>query len=300
MSAPSTARVPRAILRVMFGPQAGSRLVLVPGETASIGRAERATFSVPKDTRMSGIHAEVTWDGDALRVRDQQSQVGTFVGGELVREAFVSDGGWLQLGDTTLLMHVEALDRGAQRANLAKSHEDAVLAALSAKVGSLYAVVDAARDEDVLRLLAKAVDPWQSLYEGVRGEALADVAPYLVQIDASSPFLSRLIRRGFGEAFGIFLTSTKPFVAVRRHLRRFLMVLAGDTNNQLYFRYYDPRVLREALAIFTPRQEDDVFDQLVSFICEGEDQSLFEHGRDRRKKPLVLAPATGGNLAAHP
>ena len=300
MNGPSTVRVPRAIIRVHFGPQAGTRMVLVPGETASIGRAERATFSLPRDARLSGIHAEVTWDGDSLLVRDQASQAGTFVGGELVREARVSDGGWLQLGDTTLLVHVEALERGTPRRGLSKSHEDAVLAALSAKVGTLYAVLDAARDEDVLRLLPKAVDPWQSLYEGVRGEALSDVAPYLVHIDASSPFLSRLVRRGFGEAFGIFLTSSKPFVAVRRHLRRFLMVLEGDTQNRLYFRYYDPRVLREALSIFTPRQEDDLFDQMGSFICEGEDQSLCEHSRERSKKPLVLAPAAGGSVVAHP
>ena len=57
----------------------------------------------------------------------------------------------------------------------------------------LYAVLDAARDDRVLTVVRESVEEYRSLYEGIEGEALAHVAPYLV----SPPKGSRLLRRRF-------------------------------------------------------------------------------------------------------
>jgi hypothetical protein len=138
------------------------------------------------------------------------------------------------------------------------------------EIHRLYAVLDAARDARILQLLHEAPDDHRSLYEGVPGEALADVAPYLVHFRKDSALLDRIVGEGWGRSWGIFLTASKPFREVRRHLRRFLMVEEDETRERLYFRFYDPRVLREVLPIATVRQEDEIFEGIESFLCEGE------------------------------
>src|SRR5262249_54263324 len=117
-------------------------------------------------------------------------------------------------------------------------HAD-LLRSLRATTLPLFAVLDAARNPMVLALLFQAKDRWQSLYEGVEGDRLAAAAPYLVQLPKPSPLLETLAR----DAWGIYLTCDQPFEAVRKHLRRFLLV-TDEEGEELYFRYYDPRVLR--------------------------------------------------------
>jgi hypothetical protein len=41
-----------------------------------------------------------------------------------------------------------------------------------------------------------------------------------------------------------------------------------DTLERLYFRFYDPRVLREFWTVATPRQRDELTAELDSFILE--------------------------------
>ena len=154
------------------------------------------------------------------------------------------------------------------------------LAHRAPRVGSLYAGLDAARDPRVLELCRESVDETRSLYEGVQGEALADVAPYLVGFARGSSLLERLVREGWGKSFGVFIESRAPFKAVRRHLRRFLIVAAETTNKRFYFRYYDPRALREILPLLTVRQADEIFaDVIDGFLAEGEDGEVASFAR---------------------
>ena len=46
----------------------------------------------------------------------------------------------------------------------------------------LYAVLDAARDIKILAVLMESKEEHQSLYEGVQGAQLSQVAPYLVRL----------------------------------------------------------------------------------------------------------------------
>src|SRR5205823_4716059 len=60
------------------------------------------------------------------------------------------------------------------------------------KAQPLFAVLDAARDEQVLELLRSSGDEFQSLYEGAPAEELETVAPYLVRLPPGSKLLEAL------------------------------------------------------------------------------------------------------------
>ncbi|MCK7510897.1 MAG: DUF4123 domain-containing protein [Desulfobacterales bacterium] len=57
---------------------------------------------------------------------------------------------------------------------------------------------------------------------------------------------------------------------LRTHFRRFLMVHDSD-GKPLYFRYYDPRVLRVYLPTCTSQELKTVFGPVESFLVEDED-----------------------------
>ena len=152
--------------------------------------------------------------------------------------------------------------------------QEQVLAALRAEGSPLFAVLDAARESRVLRILQRSNHEYESLYEGPQGQELAEVAPYLVRLPARSQVLEQLVRGGWGKSWGIFLTSTLPFKETRRHLRKFLKVLDGSSGQQLYFRFYDPRVLRVFLPTCTAEQRAMFMGPLDCLLLEGEDGAL--------------------------
>ncbi|HYO52169.1 DUF4123 domain-containing protein [Archangium sp.] len=145
-----------------------------------------------------------------------------------------------------------------------------VLTVMRAEAEPLFAVLDAARERRMLKLLQGAGEPFESLYEGEEGKELAEVAPYLVSLPKDSALLEQLMRSGWGRSWGLFLTSRLPFKETRRHLRKFLMIEDASTGKQLYFRFYDPRVLRMFLPTCTAEQRTEFLGRLGSILAEGE------------------------------
>ncbi|KYF97358.1 hypothetical protein BE20_38830 [Sorangium cellulosum] len=131
-------------------------------------------------------------------------------------------------------------------------------------------MVDAARDPRIRLLLGEAGEQTASLYTGFQGEILADVGPTLVHLPPGSTLLDALVDCGWGDSWGVFLTSNRPFGDVRKHLRRFLLVESG-TGKQQYFRFYDPRVLRGFLPTCGPRKLEALFEEIEAFAMEAED-----------------------------
>jgi hypothetical protein len=86
----------------------------------------------------------------------------------------------------------------------------------------------------------------------VEGETLEEVAPYGVgPMREDSELLDRLVLEGWGKRWGIWCTSEEKFVEIRRHWRRFLMVELEETGEKVYFRFYDPGVMRVFRETFT-------------------------------------------------
>jgi hypothetical protein len=136
-----------------------------------------------------------------------------------------------------------------------------------ARFGPLFAVLDAAQDDKVRELLAAGPDEVRSLYDEPAAREWEAVAPYLVRFGPASPLLPRVVAAGWGKSWGIFLSSSEPFDAVRRQLRRFLFVLDGS--RRVYFRYYDPRVLRHFLPACTLAEYQSFFGPITDYLIEG-------------------------------
>jgi hypothetical protein len=106
-----------------------------------------------------------------------------------------------------------------------------------------------------------------------------------VRLEPGSPLLAELAR-GWGQAWGIFLTSDAPAKVVRARLRRLTRVEVDGSPRAAYFRFYDPRVLRVLMPIATPRQAS-------WFFGDGEIGAYLVEDRDPRAA-LMFTEGSGG------
>lgn len=283
----------RLILDVRWGPMNGRKVAIDPGSSLRVGRTDWSDLILAHDKHLSRRHFCIDWDGKRGTLRDEETMEGTFLDGERVTTGSLAHGSWIRAGETDFSVHVEDFvpAREAEddpdddedltederwvaeqkRAEEAKRVEAARVALAKlreeAEKEPLYAILDAARDDRILELLRQSVEPHQSLYEGVQGESLATVAPYLTgPFCKDSVLLDRLVMEGWGKRWGIYLTSREKFVEVRRHFRRFLMVEFEETGEQVYFRFYDPWVFDVFRSNVTPRQAHE-FKAKIKTVC---------------------------------
>lgn len=133
-----------------------------------------------------------------------------------------------------------------------------------------FAILDAARD--YMRIgLARTVSPeFDCLFSGEKGHRLDHVAPHLFVCDKLGVVAHATLSGIEPGDVGLLLESDADFQAVRRHLRRFLIVLRERDRRRIYFRYYDPRVLRAFLPACTPGDLERFFGPIAAIHCQGE------------------------------
>ena len=135
---------------------------------------------------------------------------------------------------------------------------------------TVYAVLDGAAIPDLIdQLYADGGPEFACLYRGQLAPDLAHCAPYLVVLAPGSSFTRWLLAEGWGKHWGIFAAATADFKAMQKHFRSFLMV-KDPKGKQLYFRYYDPRVLRVYLPTCNKRESDILFAQVKKYWVEDE------------------------------
>lgn len=136
---------------------------------------------------------------------------------------------------------------------------------------SSYLLLDAAR-MDYLINEAEGINPTRkSLYIEDKTEFLNGVAPYIFQFAYSTPFANWFLKRGWGNAWGLLIKSSWPLSELQKHFRKFLIVKIRN-GEELYFRFYDPRVLRIFLPIFKPNQLREFFGEAIqTLLMEDED-----------------------------
>lgn len=264
----------RAILQVAFGALAGHKVVLDPGAVVRVGRSADADVAITHDRALAHVHFEIDWDGRVAQVRNRHGDA-TLLGGRPVDQADVPHGGFIRAGNTSFVVHHE----GRTAASVPDDARRAAIAAALRAERDLWAILDAARDEAVLRAIRESVDPARSLYEGPQGDALADAAPWLVRFRPDSRLLDRVVHEGWGDAWGIFLVWAGTEKELRRHLRRFLVVEEEDTRKKLYMRFYDPRALRDLVPTCSVRQLGALFGDVESYLLEGETGELLRFAR---------------------
>jgi len=285
-------------LEVRSGSQKGRKIQLDPGRLVRVGRTSRADLSFEDDSHMSGLHFSLAWDGTGCRLTDLNSRNRTLVNGQSVNTAILGTGDTIVAGETTFAVRVEADEAvasgAAAGAGAVATPQNRLLALLRGDFQPLFAILDAARDIRILALLLHYKEECQSLYEGVEGAELAQVAPYLVRLAKDSRLLEAIVKEGWGKSWGVYLTSASDLLEVRRHLRHFLQVRLPD-GEQVYFRFYDPRVMRIFLPTCTAEEALQFFGPIKRYLMESEEpDKLWEFttiGRGAEKKVMSLVPA---------
>ena len=137
-------------------------------------------------------------------------------------------------------------------------------------IRSNFILLDAAKMENNLYEAKERNKDHSSLYKGRAEEDLADVAPYLFNLANGSEFENWYAENGWAKSWGIPFYSTHKFEEVYSHFRKFLLVKTEE-GEELYFRFYDPRVLRIFLPTCDEKQLREIFGPVEYYICEDED-----------------------------
>ncbi len=139
----------------------------------------------------------------------------------------------------------------------------------------VYAVLDGAAIPDLPQALRQHRMEAVCLYRGELIPELARVAPYQVVLERESPFTAWVLQQGWGRHWGIFALSPVEWRPMREHLCG--LVMAYDPDFQpLYFRYYDPRVLRVYLPTCDADELRTLFGPISRLLGEDEDGGLLK------------------------
>ncbi|MFO0604566.1 MAG: DUF4123 domain-containing protein [Polyangiales bacterium] len=160
----------------------------------------------------------------------------------------------------------------------------------------IFALVDAARDLDAVKMIREHGVRHASLYTGVSAELLGDYAPYLVDACHNSEFRRSLVDRVWGGSSCVFVESKVVFADLWSHFRRFLMV-EDEAGRELYFRFYDPRVMRVFLPSCSHAEVAAFFGPVDAFLMEDASPAqmlTFRPGTQER--PLYRAITTFNKL----
>ena len=136
-----------------------------------------------------------------------------------------------------------------------------------------HILFDAARMGEQIDEAKEQNKSYDSLYRGDSEESLAAVAPYIFQFSYSTPFAGWYLDNGWGDSWGVLLKSSCPIQELHKHFRKFLLVKTEE-GEELYSRFYDPRVLRIFLPTCDAMQIRAFFGPVDYFLMEDEDPAF--------------------------
>jgi hypothetical protein len=279
----------RLTLVVQSGDSTGKRFV-AEGAALRVGRVAPADVCVLDDPMLSASHFCIEARDGSFIVRDLQSRFGTQVNGAAVAETTLQDGDTIVAGRTRFAVEVVGgtvvsrttiadptpmpRERSVSEPQAAPDRGRRIAAALAflREQRNLHVVLDAARNPEILPLIQGCGLVFESLYDGEKGAEIAAFGPWLVEIPRTAPFLDTLVNDGWGDSWGVFLTCHAPFTEIRKQLRRHLLAKLPD-GREVYFRYYDPRVLRTYLQTCTATELGGFFGPIGQFFAESSDES---------------------------
>jgi len=135
---------------------------------------------------------------------------------------------------------------------------------------SLFAVLDGASIDGLPQRLYQDRPEHYCLFPGDLEPDMAIVAPYVVHLEPASPFTTWVLENGWGRHWGLFAATAANIRWARNHFRALFNVY-DPTGKPVFFRFYDPRVLRIFLPIATDRQAEAMFNQIAWYAMEDED-----------------------------
>ncbi|MFO0617552.1 MAG: DUF4123 domain-containing protein [Polyangiaceae bacterium] len=153
--------------------------------------------------------------------------------------------------------------------------------AAGAPTPRVFALLDGARDERVYRAVYDSRLEYECLFTGELSYELAAAAPYLVRLDQTAALSRWLLEEEWTHSLGIFAWSFEDTETLRRHFRRLLQVRSQD-GERLYFRYYDPRVMRSYLPTCRAFELGELFGPVVRYVVPSADGKAVGYERGAR------------------
>ena len=158
-----------------------------------------------------------------------------------------------------------------------------------------YAIVDGAACEELLQQLDEHQPEYCCLYSGELEPDVEACAPHLVALFPEHPFTKWLLSELLGKPWGVFVRSPANLRQLRKHFRSFLMV-KNEKGENLYFRYYDPRVIRIFLPTCDHEQFQKFFGPVSTYIAEAEQGGFVSYGyKDKKLQAQRLSSASPSN-----
>ena len=265
------------VFKVLQGNGSVDEIVLGPAESARIGSDPQWCDYAFEDNLMSAVHFVLYCDQSNAYVRDLNTRGGTRRNGTLITSAQLNDGDRVTAGNTTFQVVIEKEDAGkkeekAEEAPEEQAHTPVIqrlLAGLRQVREPVFLLIDCARDGKILPLLGEHAADAQTLFNGPDLGAMIPFSPHLVAFEKEGKLIEDLLVEGWGKPWMVFVLSREPFSTLREHLRELLMAENPD-GKQVFFRYYDPRILRRFLPVCTPAETRQFFGPVVQFWVEDE------------------------------
>lgn len=153
----------------------------------------------------------------------------------------------------------------------------------------VYAILDGARDEQIERMVRSSNLPHDCLYLEPLSDSLRAAAPHLVALKPDALFTRQVLNVGWGKSWGIFLATYPPatLTAVRHNYRK-LNIVEDPLGQKVFFRYYDPRVLRIYLPTCTRDEVRSVFGPVKEIIMEGVKPTLLHRFQHMQGNQAIL------------
>ena len=300
----------RFVLECHSGSSGKRTILLGPRESMRFGRSN-ADHVFPGDQQMSGVHFVIEHRESGWRARDLKSRNGTFVNSKRIQETMLANGDEIRAGNTVFVFRIVP-DVGSSATSavpvdapvrvvapqtgqvppVPHTPQERLTEMLSREFQPLFALLDAACEPSVLKVIFESKEEYQSLFEGPQGAQLTHFAPYLIRIPPKSPLIDTLVKHAWAKSWGVFLTSDKSLKDLRTHFRQFLMVKLPN-GKQVYFRFYDPTVLRLFLPTCLPKEIEEFFGPVKQFLMEAEDPGIALHfargpkGAEKKERPFA-------------
>jgi hypothetical protein len=271
-------------LIILEGPQAGLHVPVGP-VTVTFGRSPEASVSFPEDIFMSGTHLKVHAAPGGAMLADQHSTNGSFLNGRRITEAIARPGDVVKIGSLTMQVATEVVSFGrpvpppvqppkvpiaaVPVATPSPTQKEPVLSVLRMTETPLFCLLDIAAAEMIPSLLALAQERMELLH---KDDSAGGLAPCLLQLSPDSALLGVLVENGWGYGWASYFTSEASFEDSLKHFRK-LFTVQLDEGKEVYFRFYNPRVLREFFSNAVSQDIATVFGPVTEWLIEGESKS---------------------------
>jgi len=139
-----------------------------------------------------------------------------------------------------------------------------------------FAILDGASIPDLLDQLYKKRLQFDSLYKGHLTPDMAEVVPYIVQLEKDCPFTRWALESLVSKSCGILGSSMNSLRILKKYFRQMLDAEMPD-GKIVSFRFYDPRIFNILLTSASEAELTGYFSLVDEYLVANEDSEMLAH-----------------------